>query len=241
MTANKLKKELAKYADSNDAVFLQRFFKTGPGEYGEGDQFIGVRVPQTRKICKQFITMPLTEIQKLLYSPIHEHRLAAVIILAEQYKRSKNITQKQNIFDVYLLNIQNGRINNWDIIDVTAPHIIGEHLINKNRKLLLRFAKNNDIWQRRAAIISTFAFIKNGDPSTTLEIAEILVNDKHDLIQKAVGWALREMGKSVDQKLLTNFLDNHAAEMPRTMLRYAIEKLDPVKKSYYMNLKHQTL
>lgn len=237
MSVEKFIKELNKHANSYNAVFAQRFFKTGAGEYGEGDVFIGVRVPQTRKVCSEFKDLELSDIQKLFDSEVHEHRLAAGILLANQYKKSKKSVQKQEIYDLYLLNLQKGRINNWDIIDVTASHVVGEHLLNRPREILFELAKSDNLWERRASILSTFAFIKKGDPSTTLELAEILLHDKHDLMHKAVGWLLREVGKSVDEILLTRFLDKHAKEMPRTMLRYSIEKLTQNQKRHYMGLK----
>jgi 3-methyladenine DNA glycosylase AlkD len=236
MTAAQVKAELAKHGNADDAVFLQRFFKTGPGQYGEGDQFIGVRVPAMRRISKEFKDLPLTEVQKLLDSPIHEHRLAAVVILSYKYPKTSE-DDKRAIYDLYIKNVYEGRINNWDIVDVTAPHIIGAHLEKRPRDELYKLARSNDIWQKRVAIISTFRFIKKGDPSTSLDMAEILLHDKHDLIHKAVGWVLREVGKSVDEKLLTDFLDRHAHDMPRMALRYSLEKLTPEQKTHYMKLK----
>jgi 3-methyladenine DNA glycosylase AlkD len=234
MTAQKIISELAKHASPNDAVFLQRFFKTGPGQYGEGDIFIGVRVPQTRIICKQFINLPLGEVQKLLNSPVHEHRLAGVIILSYHYPKADE-KQKQEIYDLYLKNVYKGTVNNWDIVDVTVDRVMGAHLLNRPRDILFELTKSSDVWQRRVAIMSSFAFIKNGDASTTLQLAKILLHDKHDLIQKAVGWMLRETGKRVDRKLLLGFLDEHAHEMPRTMLRYSIEHLPPEQRAHYMS------
>jgi 3-methyladenine DNA glycosylase AlkD len=233
MNARKIVSELAKHASPNDATFLQRFFKTGPGQYGEGDVFIGIRVPQTRKICKQFVGLPLGEVQKLLDSPVHEHRLAGVIILSYQYPKADE-KQKQAIYDLYLKNVYKGRVNNWDIVDVTVDRVMGTHLINRPRDVLFELVKSDDVWQRRVAIMSTFAFIKKDDGSTTLQLAKILLHDKHDLIQKAVGWMLREVGKRVDRKLLTNFLDEYAYEMPRTMLRYSLEHLPPEQHAHYM-------
>lgn len=217
---------------------MQRFFKSGKGQYGEGDVFIGVSVPDTRKVAKQFVNLSFGEIQQLLNSEVHEHRLAGVLILAYQYPKADEET-KQNIFDFYLYNVRKGTVNNWDLVDVTTPNIIGEHLLDKPRDVLYKLAESKDLWQRRVAIMATFAFIKKGDPVTTIEIAEKLLHDKHDLIHKAVGWMLREMGKRVDEKLLTDFLDKHAYEMPRTMLRYSIEKLTFEQKLYYMQLKNK--
>lgn len=238
MTAEKFIEELNKYANIHNAAIAQRFFKTSAGEYGEGDVFVGVRVPKTRKVCADFKDLPLKEIQMLFDSEIHEHRLAAAILLASQYKRSKNSVHKKAIFDLYLLNLRKKRINNWDIVDVTASHVIGNHLLNRPKDILFQLAKSDNLWERRASIISTFVFIKNGDPEISLELAEILLFDDHDLIQKAVGWYLREIGKRIDESLLTNFLDANAAVMPRTTLRYSLEKLIPEKRKYYMSMKN---
>lgn len=240
MTANDVKTALEKHASTDDAGFLQRFFKTGKGQYGEGDVFIGVRVPATRQVCKQFQALPLPEVQKLLDSPVHEYRLAAVIILAYAYAKASE-QEQQIIYDVYLKNVYAGRINNWDIVDVTAPHIVGAHLQNRSRDVLYKLARGDTIWQKRVAIISTFRFLAAGDPSTSLDMAEILLHDPHDLIQKAVGWTLREVGKRVDEQLLIAFLDQHAHDMPRTALRYAIERLSPELKAHYMKLKSGTI
>lgn len=238
MTAADVKTALQKYANVNDAQFLQRFFKTGAGQYGEGDQFIGIRVPQTRQVCREFKDLPLHEVQALLDSPIHEHRLAAAILLADKYKRAAQ-PDKQAVYDLYMKNVYGGRINNWDIVDVTCAQVVGAHLEKRPRDVLRKLARSDELWQKRVAIISTFWYLRtNHDPSTSLDMAEVLVNDPHDLIQKAVGWTLREMGKSCGQDLLTQFLDQHARTMPRTALRYALEKLTPEQKLYYMQLKN---
>lgn len=223
--------ELNKYADDQRAVHSSRFFKTGVGEYGEGDIFIGATVPDTRKVCKMFKNLPLPEVQKLLDSPIHEHRLAAVIILSGQFKNNQ-----KEIYEFYLNNVYEGRINNWDIVDSSAHKIIGPYLYNRPRDLLLDLAVSEDLWQRRVAIISTFYFISKGDASTSIELSEILLNDNHDLIHKAVGWMLREVGKRIDDEILLNFLNKNAVQMPRTMLRYSIERLPESKRKYYLNL-----
>lgn len=242
MTAQQLIDELALHSSDSDAIFLQRFFKTGKGEYGEGDIFIGVRVPVTRKVCKEFQKLQLAEIQKLFDSPVHEHRLAAVILCVNQYKTAKNNVEARNkIYNLYLKNLREGRINNWDLVDVSCHFIIGEHERHSDRALLFELAKSKNLWERRAAIISTFAYIRTGDPSTSLGLAELLWRDTHDLMQKATGWMLREVGKRVDETLLTRFLDDHAYELPRTCLRYAIEHLSPYKKKYYMALKSQNV
>jgi 3-methyladenine DNA glycosylase AlkD len=235
-TAKDFKDALQRHASADDAAFLQRFFKTGEGQYGAGDVFIGVRVPATRAVCQQFRDLPLGEIKKLLDSPVHEHRLGAVILLSNQYKAGDD-AERQAIYDLYIQAVRKGRVNNWDVVDSSAPYIVGRHLLDGPRDLLEEFAHSDSIWCRRVAILATFWFLKQGDPSTTLQLAEILLHDQHDLIQKAVGWMLRELGKQVDSKLLLEFLDKHAHEMPRTMLRYSIEKLTPVERAYYLALK----
>lgn len=224
-------KRISDYASFEDAVFLQRFFKTGKGEYGEGDRFIGVRVPNTRKVCKEFFEMPLSEIEKLIKSPVHEHRLGAVILLSEKYKKSDN-QKKKEIFEIYMKALEEGFVNNWDIVDVSCSQIVGEWLSN-NRQKLYQLASSGHLWQRRVSIISTFSYIRKGESETTLDIAEILLNDKHDLIQKAVGWMLREVGKKIDETILVDFLEKHSKVMPRTMLRYACEKLTEKQRKYF--------
>lgn len=235
MQAKDLMNELNKYASDSDAIFLQRFFKTGKGEYGEGDIFIGVRVPENRKVCKQYIKLPLFEVQKLLESEIHEHRLSGIYILCYKSK-SAGAQEKQQIYDLYMLELANGKINNWDIVDMSCPTIIGEYLLNKSRDILNKLAKSKSLWERRVAIISTWSLIRSGDPSITLDIADILLHDKHDLIHKAVGWMLREVGKRIDEGILTDYLEKNASNMPRTMLRYACEKLTKEQRSYFYKM-----
>lgn len=237
MTAKDFMATLTRYGRKERVADTARFFKAYPGGYSEGDEFIAAGVPNTRLVCKQFRDLPLPEVQKLLDSPIHDYRLGAVIILSERYKRAKDDVERQAIFDLYLKNVRRGRINNWDIIDTTAEHVIGAHEQNTDRSLLFDLAKSDDMWHRRVAIMSAFCFVKRGDPTTTLHLAEILLHDKHDLIQKAVGWQLREVGKRVDRQLLTDFLDKHASTMPRTTLRYAIEHLPPEQRQHYLAMK----
>lgn len=233
MTAENVMNELAEYASDTDAMNLQWFFKTGPGEYGEGDQFIGVRVPDIRKVCKEFKQLPLREVQKLIESPIHEHRMTGLIILTIQYPKSPD---KQAIYDLYIDELSKGNINNWDLVDVTCRAVVGEHLRN-NRNKLFELAKSDSLWERRVAIVSTFPYIANGDASTSLELADLLLHDAEDLMHKAVGWTLREVGKRCDRQLLVDFLDAHAAEMPRTALRYSIEHLPEETRQYYLKLR----
>lgn len=213
-----------------DAQFLQRFFKTGEGQYGAGDIFIGLRVPTTRKVVKQFRDLPLKEIEILLESPIHEHRLAALIIMTEQAKRADQL-RKKALYDLYLR--RTDRINNWDLVDTSCRDVVGGYLIDKPRDTLYALARSKDLWERRIAMVSTWQFIRVGQLEDTFAIAELLLSDTHDLIHKAVGWMLREAGKK-DQAALKDFLDVHAATMPRTALRYALERLHPADKAYYM-------
>lgn len=217
-------------ADPEIAEHSQRFFKTGPGEYGEGDKFLGIRVPDIRKIARKFKQLSLEETEQLLQSEFHEERLCALIILSNRAKKADSEEQKA-IFDLYL---QNTRfVNNWDLVDTSAEDIVGRYLGDKDRNVLYKLAKSDDLWERRIAVISTFHFIKNGDFDDTLEIAERLLNDKHDLIHKAVGWMLREIGKR-DLKTEEEFLDQHAKNMPRTMLRYAIKIFPKEKRQKYL-------
>ena len=227
---------MQQHANAGDAAHLQRFFKTGKGQYGEGDMFIGVCVPVTRRLCKQFRGMPLAEVEKLLESPVHEHRLAAVIMMCDLYRQADEFGRNE-IYTRYLEHARRGRINNWDIIDVSAEHVVGLHLLERSRQVLFELARSQSVWERRLAIISTFAFIKRGDAATTIDIARLLLHDNHDLIRKAVGWMLREVGKRVGRSLLLTFLGMHAHEMPRTMLRYAIEHLSPELRLAFMSRK----
>lgn len=236
MTAEDVKAALQTHANPEDAAMVQRYFKTGEGQYGAGDVFIGVRVPDTRKVCKTFKNLPLAEVERLLESEIHEHRLAGVILLANSYAKADRAAQ-HSIYECYLAAVDDGRVNNWDLVDASAEFIIGPYLFDKSRDLLFDLAKSDAVWQRRVAVMSSFHFIKQGDASTTLRLAEVLLHDPHDLIQKAVGWMLREIGKRCDRALLLGFLEAHAAVMPRTMLRYALEHLSPEQKADFMSRK----
>jgi 3-methyladenine DNA glycosylase AlkD len=228
MLAGDIRKELQRLADPEKAAILQRFFKTGPGQYGEGDTFIGVMVPQSRQVAKRFNDLALEEIRDLLYSDVHEERLVALLILVQKYAK---LQDKEKIVKFYLDNIK--QINNWDLVDLSAPCILGAHLMDKDRSLLYRLAKSNNVWERRVAIVATHHFIRNNDFADTLKIAAMLLHDRHDLIHKAAGWMLREVGKR-DVAALEQFLDSHCTAMPRTMLRYAIERLPGGKKRHYM-------
>lgn len=227
--------EILKHKDADRAVHSQRFFKTGVGEYGEGDLFLGVRVPQVRQIVNaHYKYLKIRDLNNMLNSKWHEVRLAAVIAMNKQFPKS---SQKTALYNLYLKQIGHG-INNWDIIDVSCPHIVGAYLQDKPRQPLYDLAKQG-LWHKRVAIISTFYFLRyNGSPADTYNLAEILLYEKHDLLQKAVGWALREMGKK-DPFALTNFLDKYAATMPRTALRYSLEKLNSQERSKYLNAARQ--
>ncbi|MEV0076409.1 DNA alkylation repair protein [Nocardia neocaledoniensis] len=237
-TAAQVRAALAEQADPADAIHLQRFFKTGPGEYGEGDVFLGVRVPATRRVAKQFTTLPLKQIGDLLDSPVHEERLAALFILNARFAaaskpRTRDERARAEMVEFYLDAVRRGRVNNWDLVDSSAEYVVGAWLLDKDRALLFELAQRDSLWERRVALLSTFAFIKAGDPSTTLELALLLLDDRRDLIQKALGWMLREIGKRNDPTLLTDFLDAHAPELGRTALSYAVEQLAPEQRTAY--------
>ena len=207
------------------------YFKTGKGEYGEGDQFVGVTVPEQRKIAKKFKLLPLGEVEKLLQNPIHECRLTALFILVGQYQKGEEETKKA-VVDCFLKNMD--RVNNWDLVDSSAPYILGDWLLTRSTSPLFQFVKSKNVWHRRIAVLTTFGFIKNNEFSDALKIAEILVSDSHDLIQKAVGWMLREIGNR-NPKIEMKFLYKYAANMPRTMLRYAIEKMPTSLRQTYLH------
>jgi 3-methyladenine DNA glycosylase AlkD len=226
-----LQKKLRELADAEDAHFLQRFFKTGKGEYGEGDVFIGVRVPQIRKLAKRYPDVSLGDLQGLLGSRIHEERLLALIMLIHRFQKVDSAGQKA-CYEFYLKNIQN--INNWDLVDISAEKIMGAYLFSRSRKPLETLLKSDNLWKRRMAIMATFYFIKQGDFEATLEYAKYLLNDREDLIHKAVGWMLREVGKR-DREEEEQFLRQHYRNMPRTMLRYAIEKFPESRRRQYLN------
>ncbi len=225
-----LEKELQKFKNSQKANLLAGFFKTGKGEYGEGDVFLGLTVPQQRQIAKKHLNLTLEELQKLLSSKFHEYRLTALFILMARYKTADKIERKE-IFKFYLKNTQN--INNWDLVDLSAPNIVGDYLLDTDRVILYELARSKSLWEKRISILSTYAFIKNGQFDDTLKISEILLKDTHDLIHKAVGWMLREVGKR-NQEAEEKFLQKHFRQMPRTMLRYAIERFSEEKGKFYL-------
>ena len=231
MKAEDVRSSLQQLADPLRAKNSTWFFKTGPGQYGEGDQFIGVTVPDQRKVAAAYGELPLPAVLELLQSPIHEHRLTALFILVHQYRTGDRDIKKQ-LASFY--HKHRAYVNNWDLVDSSAPYILGDYLKTHSPNVLFRLAAAKSIWDRRIAIISTFAFIRDGQFDLTLKIAEMLLNDKEDLIHKATGWALREVGKK-DHQALLNFLDQHAGSMPRTALRYAIERLSPEERRLYLS------
>lgn len=222
--------DLKRLGRKDKAAILSRFFKTGPGEYGAGDIFLGVTVPEQRALAKKYFHLELTEIQVLLSSPIHEFRLTALLILVSKFEKSLGLERKK-LVDFYLKNTNN--INNWDLVDLSVYKILGCYLLDKPRAVLYRLACSKNLWERRIAIIATFAFIRQNDFTDTFQIAQKLLLDKHDLIQKAVGWMLREVGKR-DLAREEDFLRQHYRLMPRTMLRYAIEKFPEAKRKKYL-------
>ncbi|MEK6864322.1 MAG: DNA alkylation repair protein [Nanoarchaeota archaeon] len=222
--------EMQHLSNPEKAKLLSGFFKTGKGDYGEGDVFLGIMVPFQREVAGKYKGLSLSEIQELLNSKIHEHRLTALFILIHQYKKA-NEKKKEEIVKLYLSNTKN--VNNWDLVDLSAPRILGEYLLDKDRKMLYAMAKSNLLWDRRIAVLATFMFISKNDFKDSLKLAELLLKDKHDLMHKAIGWMLREIGKR-NQKAEEDFLKKHYKQMPRTMLRYSIEKFDDKKKKFYM-------
>ncbi len=222
---------LKKHAHADKAAFFPRFFKTGKGEYGEGDQFIGVTVPEMRSVAKEFAHLTLEEIAEALNSPIHEERLTALLILVKKYEKATEEKTRKKIVDFYFAHVH--RVNNWDLVDLTAPKIVGDYFIEKEKKKLYDFAASPNLWKRRIAIVATYAFIRKGKLEDTFRLSELLLNDKQDLMHKACGWMLREAGKK-DVKALETFLKKHHSHMPRTMLRYAIEKFPEVQRKAYL-------
>jgi 3-methyladenine DNA glycosylase AlkD len=228
-----IQKEIKKLQSKSRAPVLQKFFKTGPGEYAEGDVFYGLTVGQSRALAKTFKDLPYPELADLIRSPIHEERLISLIILSERFHKVK-ATEQTRIFK-FLIKNRKG-INNWDLVDTIAPAVFGPYLFEKNRAILFKYARSKNLWERRIAIMSTFHFLRQNDFNDTFKIAELLLNDEHDLIHKASGWMLREIGKR-DLPAEKKFLNKYATHMPRTMLRYAIEKFPEKERKYYLNLK----
>ena len=235
MTAAFVLSELQSIGSLEKAVHLSRFFKTGPGQYGEGDRFLGVMVPYSRAIAKANKAMPLEEVQLLLESPWHEARLCALLILVYRFKERK-ITEeeREQIYSFYIKNAR--RCNNWDLVDLSCRDIVGEYLVDKERSILYRLADSENLWEQRIAVVATWAFIRRSDFNDTLALAERLMAHKHDLMHKAVGWMLREVGKK-DRETLTNFLEKNATQLPRTTLRYAIEHYPEPQRQYFLKMK----
>ncbi len=229
-TAAQVKTELQGLADPLHQQAMQRFFQTGKGQYGEGDVFLGIKVPEQRKVARRHRSAPLREVRRLLRSRTHEHRLVALLILVEQFQRGGE-SAREEIFQCCADNLRH--IDNWDLVDLAAPKIVGAHLLDRPRDLLVRLARSDHLWSRRVAIMATLAFIRHGQFDDTLALARVLLHDRHDLIHKAVGWMLREVGKR-DLAAAEAFLDAHHRDMPRTMLRYALEKFDADRKAWYM-------
>ncbi len=237
----KIIKEIISHQNKEKSKILARFFKTRKGEYGEGDLFLGITVPESRKIAIKYSSTDLLVIKKLIKNKYHEVRLIALLILVQKYKQAKtnnDLKFKKEIVDFYLS--QTKYINNWDLVDLSAHYILGDYLTsikqNSALSLLKKLAKSNNLWERRIAIISTFAYIYNGQSKMAITIVKILLKDTQDLIHKACGWMLREVGKRVKESDLTSFLDIYSSQMPRTMLRYAIERLPEKKRKYYLNV-----
>lgn len=244
----KILKEIESNRNSEKAKILARFFKTGKGQYGEEDLFLGIVVPISRKIAKKYTDISFTEVEKLIKNKYHEVRLVALLILVSKYQylsrqgQAENLVEQERIVDFYLKHTK--YINNWDLVDLSAHYILGDYLYQRTaqkkdsrKTILLKLAKSKNLWERRIAIISTFAFLYNGESKWTIEIVKILMKDKHDLIHKACGWMIREVGKKVSEEKLVSFLNLYSSKMPRTMLRYAIERLNISKKRYYMDKK----
>ncbi|KON34084.1 DNA alkylation repair protein [miscellaneous Crenarchaeota group-1 archaeon SG8-32-1] len=228
---DKIRNELLVLGDQERAKKLAGFFKTGKGQYGEGDVFLGIPVPEQRKVAKKYIGLSFDELLELLRSKFHELRLTALLILVIKYSKADD-SEKEIIYNFYLKNTQ--FVNNWDLVDLTAPKIVGDYLLYRDRSILFELVKSSSLWERRIAVLATFCFIKNNDFNDTFSISKLLIKDKHDLIHKAVGWMLREIGKR-DQKALEEHLMKYYKQMPRTMLRYAMEKFEEEKRKYFLS------
>ncbi len=227
----KAREEIRALANKEIAQHSLRFFKTDKGEYGHGDLFLGVRAPKIRLIAKKHIDISITDMKTLICSKYHEERFLGLIILVNKYAKTKDKKNRNQLYKIYVSSFK--YINNWDLVDVTCPHVTGKHLMDKDRTILYKWAKSEDLWTKRIAMVSTFCFIRKNDLEDTFKIAEILLHDEHDLIHKAVGWMLREAGKR-DIKEEEAFLKKHYKTMPRTMLRYSIEKFPESKRQKYL-------
>lgn len=227
---DQIKNELLLLSDPERAKKLSSFFKTGKGEYGEGDVFLGIPVPQQRGVAKKYTDLNLDQLKNLLISKFHEFRLTALIILVIKYEKADN-SEKKKIFDFYQKNTE--FINNWDLVDLSSPKIVGDFLLNRDRSILFDLVNSDNLWERRIAVLATFCFIRNNDFKDALTISELLMSDNHDLIHKSVGWMLREIGKK-DKNVLIEFLNKYYKKMPRTMLRYSIEKFNKEEREHYL-------
>ena len=244
-TAEAVQAALAEHASAERALGSARFFKTGPGQYGEGDRFIGVAVPDTRAVVARFAGLPPAEVSKLLSSPVHEHRLAALLVMVRQFQvasrpRTRDDAARTALHAAYLEAVRGDRVNNWDLVDSSAEVLVGEFMREAGHgddPLLDELAASDSLWERRVAVLATFAFTKAGDPDPILRLAPRLLDDGEDLMHKAVGWMLREVGKRVDRGVLLGFLDEYARRMPRTMLSYATEHLTPEERAEYRALR----
>jgi 3-methyladenine DNA glycosylase AlkD len=230
MTVNPIEQHLRSLASPEAAALCARYFKTGPGEYAEGDQFLGLRAATMHELAKMYRALPVAEATELLSSPVHELRMLALLVWVRQVAKADDACRKR-IFDLYLAHTR--FVNNWDLVDASAPALVGAYLLERSRRPLYRLAKSKLLWERRIAIVATLAFIRGGDFTDTLGIAGILLKEREDLIHKATGWMLREVGKR-DEAALEGFLTKHAAGMPRTLLRYAIERFSPEKRKQYL-------
>lgn len=233
----KFKTDFKKHSRPADAKILQRFFKTGPGEYGEGDIFAGLKVAPCRALAKKYHELPFSDIQVLLKSKVHEERTIALMILVRRFQKADEKTQTR-IYQFYLRHLK--FVNNWDLVDGSAPYLSGPYLFKRDRRILYKLARSRKLWEKRVAMLSCFYFIRQSDFADALKIAEILLHDDHDLMHKAVGWMLREIGKR-DLSIEKKFLKTHAATMPRTALRYAIEKFPEKERQQYLKMKNSKL
>src|SRR3989344_6898139 len=231
---SELKKDVRRLGSPKKAKVYQRFFKTGKGEYGEGDIFLGLTVPQSRKIATTYKDLSFADIKKLLQSKIHEERLIAILILVHNFEKGTE-TVRNSIYNYYLKHTK--YINNWDLVDLSAAKIVGQYLMDKSKNILFKLARSNNLWERRISIVATYQFIKDGRCQEALKVSQMLLKYEHDLIHKAVGWMLREVGKNCSQEVLEEFLKKHYKEMPRTALRYAIEKFPKKLQENYLESK----
>ncbi len=234
LAATDVRAALRALHDPARALGSARFFKTGKGQYGEGDQFLGITVPAQRTVARAHRDLPLPEIEALLASAIHEERLTALLILVDAYARGDDATKRACV-DFYLRNL--ARVNNWDLVDSSAHLIVGDWLLTRDRRLLRKLARSTNLWERRVAMVATLAFIRAGESEDTFAIASLLLGDTHDLMHKAVGWMLREVGKHAGEDVLRAFLREHAAAMPRTALRYAIERFSEAERKAWREVK----